>query len=107
MRYCQLFTVIIALTNIVSTLSGEDWPQWRGTNRDGVLRAEGLLEKLPDGVLPRRWTVPIGSGYSGPTVAAGRVYVTDRGPEDSPTDIERVLCFNAETAIRCGSIPTT
>ena len=98
-RYCQLFTVIIALTTtliVVSTLSGEDWPQWRGENRDGVLRAEGLLEKLPDGLLPRRWTVPIGSGYSGPTVAAGRVYVTDRGPEDSPTHIERVLCFNAE-----------
>ena len=99
MRYCQLFTWIIALTTtltIVSTLSGEDWPQWRGTNRDGVLREQGLLEKLPDDALPRRWTVPIGSGYSGPTVAAGRVYVTDRGPQDSATDIERVLCFNAE-----------
>jgi outer membrane protein assembly factor BamB len=102
-RYRQLFTLILALTTTlitglvtVSTLSGEDWPQWRGANRDAVLREHGLLDELPAGVLPRRWTVPIGSGYSGPTVADGRVYVTDRGPADSATEIERVLCFNAE-----------
>jgi outer membrane protein assembly factor BamB len=74
----------------------EDWPQWRGQNRDGVIHESGLLETLPPGTLPRKWTVKIGSGYSGPTVAAGRVYVTDRGPADSEREIERVLCFQAE-----------
>ena len=95
MRYRQLSLFIFLLVTI-STLSAEDWPQWRGSNRDAVLHESGLLEALPGGVLPRRWTVPIGSGYSGPTVAGGRVYLTDRGPEESPTEIERVLCFNAE-----------
>ena len=95
MRYHQLSAFVILLIT-VSTLTAEDWPQWRGKNRDAVLNETGLLETLPDGLLPRRWSVPIGSGYSGPTVAIGRVYVTDRGPVDSPTEIERVLCFNAE-----------
>jgi outer membrane protein assembly factor BamB len=61
-----------------------------------VLHEGGLLDALPAGTLPRRWTVPIGSGYSGPTVSDGRVYVTDRGPEGAPTEIERVLCFDAQ-----------
>lgn len=72
----------------------EDWPQWRGANRDAVSNENSLMAELPDGKLPRRWTAPIGAGYSGPTVANGRVYVTDRGPQDVETEVERVLCFN-------------
>ncbi len=55
----------------------------------------GLLDSLPADGLPARWRVPLGSGYSGPTVADGRVYVTDRGSEDAEQPVERVLCFNA------------
>lgn len=95
MRACQLLTLIMFFSSF-SALSGEDWPQWRGMRRDAVLRESGLIDTLPEGSLPRRWTVSIGSGYSGPTVANGRVYVTDRGPAGSPPQIERVLCFNAE-----------
>src|SRR5205085_6048398 len=40
------------------------------------------------------WSTPIGEGYSGPAVADGLVYITDRqrGP-----GTERVLCLDAET----------
>lgn len=74
----------------------EDWPQWRGKNRDAVLNESGLMKSLPSGDLPRRWSVELGSGYSGPTVAEGRVFVTDRGPEGIEKEVERVLCFNAK-----------
>lgn len=74
-----------------------DWPQWRGLNRDGVWRETGIIDELPDKFEPR-WTVPIGNGYSGPTVASGRVYVTDR--LDEPKEIERVHCFEWETGTR-------
>ncbi len=30
------------------------------------------------GLLPRKWSTPIGEGYSGPAVAEGLVYITDR-----------------------------
>jgi outer membrane protein assembly factor BamB len=69
---------------------GQDWPQWRGVRRDGVWRESGLLERF-EGVLPRRWSVPVGGGYSGPSVAAGRVYLMDR-PKGK--EVERVLCLD-------------
>lgn len=87
----------IATTTVPLSARAEDWPQWRGSNRDAVVNEGGLRETLPSGNLPRLWTVPVGSGYSGPTVADGRVYLTDRGPEDATAEVERVLCFDAKT----------
>ena len=69
----------------------DDWPQWRGPNRDGVWNEKGLVEDFSGEQLKLRWRVPISSGYSGPTVADGRVFVTDRVRE--PQEAERVLCF--------------
>ena len=79
-----------------SGLLAEDWPQWRGQNRDAVLHEAGRIQPFSSGPLPRRWSVPIGSGYSGPTVSAGRVYVTDLDPGEQQTQIERILCFDVE-----------
>ena len=73
----------------------DDWPQWRGVNRDSVLSAAEQVESLPAGVMKRKWSVDIGGGYSGPTVAHGCVYVMDRGPRDASEQIERILCFAA------------
>jgi outer membrane protein assembly factor BamB len=87
----------IATTTVPLSARAEDWPQWRGSNRDAVVNESGLRKTLPSGNLPRLWTVPVGSGYSGPTVADGRVYLTDRGPEDATSEVERVLCFDAKT----------
>lgn len=74
---------------------GDDWPQWRGPNRDGVWHERGIVERFDSERLALRWRVPIGAGYSGPTVADGRVYVTDRVAE--PKQIERVHCFDWQT----------
>ncbi|MDP3072248.1 MAG: PQQ-like beta-propeller repeat protein [Opitutaceae bacterium] len=73
---------------------GLDWPQWRGERRDGVWRETGLREKFAGEAIPLRWTAPIGAGYSGPTVAHGRVYITDY-LKDQAT--ERVLCLDWKT----------
>ena len=54
-----------------ATVSAEDWPEWRGTDRSGLWNAEGVVESfdgMPD-PLPRVWSAPVGAGYSGPTVA--------------------------------------
>jgi len=85
---------------LLSTFSGfsnaEDWPQWRGVDRDGVWHATGLVEQLPQGQLPLEWSVEIGAGYSGPTVADGRVYITDR-QTDGGKQSERVLCLDSSS----------
>jgi outer membrane protein assembly factor BamB len=76
-------------------LAADDWPQWRGPNRDGTWNETGLVERFATPQLPVLWRAAISSGYSGPTVAAGRVYVSDRVAQ--PTEIERILCFDAAT----------
>jgi outer membrane protein assembly factor BamB len=87
-------------------LFAEDWPQWLGPNRDSVWRESGIVEKLPAGGPPVCWRTPIGGGFSGPVVAGGRVYVTDRQlarETGNPGETlaggavgsrERVLCLN-------------
>lgn len=73
------FTLILLAALVpVSSASADEWPQWRGPNRDGVWNETGILEMFDGPEVPIRWRVPIGSGYSGPSVSGGRVYVTDR-----------------------------
>ncbi len=73
----------------------DDWPQWRGPSRDGVWHETGIVEKFDTPRLDHVWRTELGSGYCGPTVADGRVYVMDRLL--SPKQVERVHCFNAKT----------
>jgi len=73
----------------------DDWPQWRGLNRDGVWNESGVVGAFSTPQLKPVWRAEIANGYSGPTVADGRVYVTDRVTE--PTERERVHAFDAAT----------
>ncbi len=77
-------------------LVGDDWPQWRGPTRDGIWRETDLVESFPGSQLPVKWKADISSGYSGPTVAEGRVVVSDR-LVDEGRQVERVHCFDAMT----------
>jgi outer membrane protein assembly factor BamB len=84
-----------ALTAAASIVCGDDWPQWRGPQRDGVWRESGIVEKFASENLTPKWRVEIGSGYCGPTIANGRVYVTDRITKYGES--ERVHCFDEST----------
>jgi len=42
----------------------EDWPQWRGSDRDGVWHETGIQKKFPAEGLPVRWLAPVGYGFS-------------------------------------------
>ncbi len=90
----SILAIIIGLLFHIPAFAA-DWPQWRGPNRDGVWREKGIVQKFEEKQLPIRWRVKIANGYSGPTVAKGRVYITDR--LTSPTGVERVHCFDAMT----------
>jgi outer membrane protein assembly factor BamB len=73
----------------------QDWPDWRGANRDGVWETSAVVETFDSDVIESKWSVDIGPGYSGPTVSQGKVYVTDR--LERPVQAERVLCFDERT----------
>jgi outer membrane protein assembly factor BamB len=99
-RRLALVAFISAALVTTAPLAADEWPQWRGPTRDGVWRETGLVEKfdtdrIADGKLKRLWRAEIDAGYSGPTVADGRVFVTDR--QVMPKQIERVHCFAADT----------
>lgn len=91
-----IFILLCLATLPFPRLIAEDWPQWRGPNRDGIWQPTGVVDNLPDGQLPLDWSVDIGAGYSGPTVAGGRVYVMDRMTADEK-QTERILCLDSKT----------
>ena len=74
---------------------GSDWPQWRGPDRLGTWHHGPRVDSLSADLVSKLWEVPVGSGYSGPTVASGLVYVTDL-----KEGFERVLCFDARNGER-------
>jgi len=91
--------IVVLVVAPIDASRAEDWPQWGGPQRDLVWREDGIVATLPavdpaTGMLPRVWTAKIGSGYAGPAVADGRVFVTDRLANEN---LERVLCFDAIT----------
>ena len=89
------FCLVAASVLFAAGVFADEWAQWRGPTGDGVWREQGLVERFAQEQLELRWRVPVSSGYSGPTVAAGRVYLTDRTTK--PEQVERVLCFDWKT----------
>ncbi len=68
--------------------SAEDWPQWRGPSRDGVVPAANAPAAWPE-ALRLVWRVEVGEGYSSPVVAGGRVFVHGRrDPEEVVVAVE-------------------
>lgn len=85
----------VVLLSFVATGWAEDWPQWRGPNRDGVWPEDGIVERFGEKQLTPKWSVEIGAGYNGPTVANDRVFVMDRVLD--PEQQERIHCFDARS----------
>ncbi len=78
-------------------IQGDDWPEWRGAGRLGVWNETGILERFPAGGLTVRWQTPIHAGYSGPSVSAGRVFVTDSRRTIGNRAMERALAIDERT----------
>jgi outer membrane protein assembly factor BamB len=68
-----------------------DWPQWRGPDRDGVVRGVRVPRKWPR-TLKEEWKVSVGPGVASPVVVGGKVYVFTR-----EKDNELVRCLDLET----------
>ncbi len=75
----------------------EDWPQFRGPNRDAICREIGMLQSFPAQGLTIRWRAPVAAGNSSPIVAGDRVYVTDQEVKPPGEAWERVHCLDETT----------
>ncbi len=77
----KLGLIIVFLTATV-TATAQEWTQWRGPARDGVVTGKNAPAAWPES-LKRTWRVEIGEGYSSPVVSGGRAFVHGRrDPEE-------------------------
>jgi outer membrane protein assembly factor BamB len=74
-------------------LHAGDWPQWRGTERNGISAETGWLDNWPEGQEPTvSWRAEVGRGHSAISIADGRAYVMGwDGKRDT------VFCLDART----------
>ncbi len=80
----------VALFLITCTgLMADDWPQWRGVNRDGKATGFKSPEKWPP-QLTQKWKVVVGIGDSSPALVGDKLYVFGRQESD-----EVVQCLEA------------
>jgi len=80
--------VILISTGWVFT---QDWPQWRGPNRDGKVKGFTAPQKWPK-ELTQRWRTTVGLGDSTPALVGDRFYVFARQGEEEVT-----LCLDASS----------
>ncbi len=96
-------TLLATALTLPGFLGADDWPQWRGPGRSGIWRETGVLESFPSHGLAVRWRTPLGSGYAGPSVADGRVFVTDFQTAEGTKGRERLLALDQATGERLWS----
>jgi outer membrane protein assembly factor BamB len=73
----------------IPSLGAQDWPQWRGPNRDA--RATGFkAPKTWPAKLTKGWTVKVGTGVASPALVDDRLYVFTREGGD-----EVIRCLKA------------
>ncbi len=103
MPFARFAVVLLVVSQFAEA---DDWPQWNGATRTGVYSESKTIRSIPEGGLKKLWSQPVNLGYSGPAVAAGRVFLTDyvktsgESINNPSTRIElqgteRVLCFDA------------
>ena len=85
----RAFTALVLLTATLPAL-GQDWPQWRGPQRDGVARGVRPPAQWPD-KLRELYRVELGEGHASPVIIAGRLYTFFRAG-----DREVVRCLDAD-----------
>jgi outer membrane protein assembly factor BamB len=69
----------------------EDWPQWRGANRDGKAVGFSAPQTWPKD-LTKKWSGTVGKGDATPALADGKLYAFTRLEEK-----ETILCLEAAT----------
>jgi outer membrane protein assembly factor BamB len=92
-RRLRVFGVSVALLALFAgRVRAQDWPQWRGPDRDGTAAGFQAPTKWPRSLV-QAWKVPVGLGHATPLVSEGRVYAFARDEKDQ----EAVVCLELDT----------
>jgi outer membrane protein assembly factor BamB len=74
-----------------SGLYAQDWPQWRGPNRDAIATGFKAPQTWPK-TLTQKWKVNVGNGVATPALVGDKLFVFARRGEDEVT-----ACLDATT----------
>ncbi len=66
---------------MASLTGAQDWPQWRGRDRDGAIHSFREPARWPER-LTKHWKVEVGLGYATPLLVRDRIYTYTRQGED-------------------------
>ena len=78
----RYYLVAILLFSWSYSARADNWPQWRGPERNGHVSSGTWPSSLKEPHLVQSWRVEMPPSYSGPVVSADRVFVTySRGKE--------------------------
>jgi len=86
--------IVLAICVVVIGAScawAQDWPQWRGPDRDGKVAGFTAPQTWPQ-ELKLKWSVPVGQGDATPALVGDKLYVCTR-----QGDQEVTLCLDART----------
>ena len=83
----MIVACVILLT--AGHIFAQDWPQWRGPNRDGKVSGFTAPQKWPD-TLTQKWKTTVGLGDATPALVGDKLYVFTRQDANEVT-----LCMNA------------
>ncbi len=85
-RASRLMVVIVSCVILIGAVRvfAEDWPQWRGANRDGKVIGFAAPQTWPQ-ALTQRWQTTVGHGDATPALVGDKLYVFARQGEDEIT----------------------
>ena len=94
-RFMSVLTAAVILLVLIGAVHAptyaQDWPQWRGPGRDGLITSFREPKAWP-AQLEQAWQVTVGTGHSSPLVEGRRIYLLSRQGEQ-----EVVSCLDLET----------
>jgi len=91
----MLQRVVLILLLSATLIQAEDWPQFLGIHRNAESGETGLLTSMPKDGPGVVWKKTVGTGYSAPSVAAGKLVLHHR-----VANLEVVECLSKESGER-------
>ncbi len=86
-----LFVLVAFITCNPADLFSQDWPQWRGIDRNSRVTGFSVPSQWP-AELTQEWKVSVGTGDATPILEGNKLYVNTRQGSD-----EVLLCLDAAT----------
>jgi len=96
-RVC-VFSAILASVFFSEGAFADDWPQWRGPDRDGISDETDWFVNWPPSHV---WTQQVGKGYSAVSISEGRLYTMGLSVSGGYTDT--VYCLDAQSGTQIWS----